>query len=96
MSEAPEPVLLFIPLMKELGMSWEEIMRTPRTVLEGILMSLMEYNVLHSMDGYTDSDVNNMAKNKPEVRSHYVRYLEKKRKYYKGAQNKKQSFKGLV
>ena len=71
-------------------MSWEEIQRTPRTILEGILMSLMEYNVLHSMDGYTDKDVGEMAKNKPEVRSHYVRYLEKKRKYYKGAKNTKQ------
>jgi len=96
MSEAPEPVLLFVPLMKELGMSWEEIQRTPRTILEGILMSLMEYNVLHSMDGYTDKDVGEMAKNKPEVRSHYVRYLEKKRKYYKGAQNTNKSFQGLI
>jgi|TARA_R100001163_G_C5066332_1_gene204739 hypothetical protein len=95
MSEAPEPVLLFIPLMKELGMSWEEIMRTPRRILEGILMSLMEYNVLHSMDGYTDSDVGEMAKKKPEIRSHYVNYLEKKRKYYKGAKEK-QSFSGLI
>ena len=96
MSEAPEPVLLFVPLMKELGMSWEEIQRTPRTILEGILMSLMEYNVLHSMDGYTDKDIGEMAKNKPEERSHYVRYLEKKRKYYKGAQNTNKSFQGLI
>ena len=30
MKEAPEPVLLYIPLMKALGLSWEEI-KTPRT-----------------------------------------------------------------
>lgn len=96
MSEAPEPVLLFIPLMKDLGMSWKEIMSTPRYVLEGLLMALIEHNHLHSMDGYTDKDISEMAKNRPEVRSTWINYLEKKRKYYKGAESKTKSFKDIV
>ena len=37
MREAPEPVLLYIPLMKELNMSWSDIKNTPRYELEGLL-----------------------------------------------------------
>jgi hypothetical protein len=33
------------------------------------------------MDGYTDKDISEIAKNKPEVRSQYARYMEKRRKY---------------
>jgi hypothetical protein len=96
MNEAPEPVLLFIPLMVEVGMSWNEIMTTPRFILEGILCSYMEYTQLHSMDGYTDSDISEMAKQKPQVRSTWIRYMEKKRKYYKGAEQKTQSFRDIL
>ena len=96
MNEAPEPVLLFIPLMVEVGMSWNEIMTTPRFILEGILCSYMEYTQLHSMDGYTDSDISEMAKQKPQVRSTWIRYMEKKRKYYKGAEHKTQSFRDIL
>ena len=95
MNEAPEPVLLFIPLMMELGMSWQELMDTPRFILEGLLMALVEYKQLHSMDGYTDKDISQMAKDRPEVRSVWIKYMEKKRKYYQEAENKHKSFKGL-
>ena len=43
MKEAPEAVLLYIPLMKDLGMDWSEIKETPRYELEGLLMALGEY-----------------------------------------------------
>ena len=95
MREAPEPVLLYIPLMKNLGLSWNEIKETPRVELEGILVAYTEYQLLHSLDGYDDNDINNMAKNKPQIRGQYARYLEKKRKYYKTVEEKK-SFKDLL
>ena len=95
MREAPEPVLLYIPLMKDLGLSWNEIKETPRKELEGILIACGEYRQLHSLDGYDDDDINNMAKNKPQIRGQYARYLEKKRKYYKVVEEKK-SFKDLM
>ena len=62
MREAPEPVLLYIPLMKDLGLSWAEIKETPRKELEGILIAYNEYQMLHSLDGYDDTDINNIAK----------------------------------
>ncbi len=94
MRESPEPVLLYIPLMKELGLSWKEIKETPRVELEGLLCALSEYQVLHSMDGYDDEDVSKMSKDKPRIRSVYAGYMEKKRKYYKGvAALKPKSFK---
>ena len=94
MKEAPEPVLLFIPLMKELNLSWEEIKTTPRVELEGLLIAFQEYSSLHSFDGYDEKDVNEMAKTKPHLRSQWVKYLETKRKYYDEVE--KPSFKGLL
>jgi len=98
MQEAIEPVYLYIPLMKELGMSWETLKHTPRWELEGLLFALSEYCVLHSMDGYTDKYVSQMAKDAPEVRSQWNAYQEKKRKYEEraGIVRKPESFKHLV
>ena len=81
MTETPRPVVLYVPLMKELGITWSEIKRMPSWELEGLQGALNEYNVLHSMDGYTDKDINDMAKNKPEVRSQWAKYKEKQAKY---------------
>jgi hypothetical protein len=81
MLESPDAVLLYIPLMKDLGMSWNEIKHTPNHELQGLLKASQEYDSLHSMDGYTDKDISEIAKNKPEVRSQYARYMEKRRKY---------------
>ena len=61
MKEAPEPVLLYIPLMKELNLSWSEIKSTPRFELEGLLLAFGEHSRLHSMDGYDSEDINDMA-----------------------------------
>ena len=98
MKEAIEPVYLYIPLMKGLGMSWETLKRTPRWELEGLLFALSEYSVLHSMDGYTDKYVSQMAKDAPEVRSQWNAYQEKKRKYEEraGIVRKPESFKNLL
>ena len=81
MLESPDAVMLYIPLMKQLGMSWKEIKETPRRELGGLLNAHQEYTVMHSMDGYNDNDVSEMSKTKPEVRSQYVKYLETRRKY---------------
>ena len=81
MLESPDAVLLYIPLMKDLGMSWNEIKHTPNHELQGLLRASQEYQSLHSMDVYTDKDISEIAKNKPEIRSQYARYMEKRRKY---------------
>ena len=98
MKEAVEPVYLYIPLMKDLGMSWETLKRTPRWELEGLLFALSEYSVLHSMDGYTDKSVSQIAKDSPEIRSQWNAYQEKKAKYDERAGIRKPppSFKDLV
>jgi len=81
MTDSPDAVLLYVPLMKETNMTWEEIKRTPRLELEGVLAACYEYKTLHSMDGYDAKDINDMAKNKPAIRSDWNRYMEKRRKY---------------
>ena len=65
MRNAPEAVCIYIPLMKDLGMSWTDIKQTSRVELEGLLSAYSEYLVLHSYDGYSDKDISEMAKNKP-------------------------------
>jgi len=39
MKESPEAVYLIIPLMKELGMRWDDIKQSPRNELEGLLFA---------------------------------------------------------
>jgi len=81
MLESPDAILIYVPLMKELGMSWNEIKHTPRYELEGLVRALYEYTSYHSMDGYDAKDVSKMAKDKPEIRQQYHNYLETRRKY---------------
>lgn len=81
MTASPDAVLLYVPLMKETNMTWEEIKQTPRHELEGLLAACHEYTLLHSMDGYDASDISEMAKNKPAVRGDWNRYMEQRRKY---------------
>ena len=81
MTASPDAVLLYVPLMKETNMTWDEIKRTPRLELEGILAACHEYSLLHSMDGYDAGDITEMAKNKPSVRGDWNRYMEQRRKY---------------
>ena len=79
MRDAPEAVCIYIPLMKDLGMSWQDIKQTSRVELEGLLSAYSEYMIIHSFDGYNEKDVSEMAKNKPEVRSQYAKYMEANR-----------------
>tara|TARA_R110000824_G_scaffold401121_2_gene610767 strand:- start:166 stop:489 length:324 start_codon:yes stop_codon:yes gene_type:complete len=81
MTNSLDAVQLYVPLMKETNMTWEEIKRTPRYELEGVLAACHEYSLLHSMDGYEAKDVNDMAKHKPSVRQDWNRYMSQKRKY---------------
>ena len=81
MTASPDAVLLYVPLMKETNMTWEEIKKTPRHELEGILAACYEYSLLHSMDGYEAKDINDMAKNRPSIRSDWNRYMAQRRKY---------------
>jgi len=81
MTESPRPVVLYVPLMKELGISWSEIKTMPSWEIEGLMGALNEYNALHSMDGYTDKEISDMAKNKPEIRGQWARYKEKQAKF---------------
>ena len=84
-----------MPLMIELGMSWNEIKHTPRFELESLVSALYTYKSYHSMDGYDDEDVSQMAKNKPKVRQQYHQYLETRREYNeKLGIKKKVSFRG--
>ena len=98
MVNIPDAVCIYIPLMKDLGMSWSEIKSTSRKVLEGILSAFSEYNKIHSFDGYTDKDVNEMAKNNPEIRSKYGTYKEANRKLEErlGRRRKVKGFKELL
>ena len=98
MRNAPDAVCIYIPLMKDLGMSWADIKRTPRVELVGLLRAYSEYLLLHSYDGYSDKDISEMAKNKPEVRSQYGQYIEANRRLKKklGQVVESKSFKGLL
>tara|TARA_R110002012_G_scaffold269293_3_gene453376 strand:- start:6818 stop:7138 length:321 start_codon:yes stop_codon:yes gene_type:complete len=81
MTNSLDAVRLYVPLMKETNITWEEIKRTPRWELEGILAACHEYNLLHSMDGYEAKDIGDLAKNKPSIRQDWGRYMAQKRKY---------------
>ena len=81
MKQAPEAIFLYIPLMKELGLSWTEIKSCTNQELEGLLYGLSQYNQFHQFDGYDDKDIAEMAKNKPQIRSDYYRYREVKDEY---------------
>ena len=81
MVQAPEAVFLYIPLMKELGLSWTEIKSLPKQELEGLLYALSQHSKYHQFDGYDEEDIGHIAKNKPQVRSDYYAYREVKDEY---------------
>ena len=97
MTETPRPVVLYVPLMKELGISWTEIKNMPAYELEGLQGALNEYNALHSMDVYTADEVGEIAKNKPQIRSSWAHYQEKRAKFDDLiGKKRKVSFDGLM
>ena len=81
MKESPEAVYLIIPLMKELGMRWADIKKSPRHELEGILLAHNIYVQMHQFDGYTSEDIREQAKSRPQIRSDYNTYLNLNAKY---------------
>ena len=81
MKESPEAVYLIIPLMKELGMRWDDIKKSPRHELEGLLFAFGAYNEMHAYDGYTSEDISEHAKQRPAIRGDYAKYLEINAKY---------------
>ncbi len=81
MIAAPEAIFLYIPLMKELGLSWTEIKTSTKRELEGLLYGLSQYTKYHQFDGYDEKDIGEMAKRKPQVRSDYYKYVELKADY---------------
>ena len=81
MIAAPEAIFLYIPLMKELGMNWSEIKASTKQELEGLLYGLSQYNKYHQFDGYDDKDISHLAKDKPQIRSDYYKYVELKAEY---------------
>jgi len=98
MLKSPDAVLLYIPLIKGLGMRWEDIKSTPRHELVTLLGAYQEHERFHSMDGYTDADISEMAKTKPEIRSQYADYLQTRRKFNDmlGGKREKPTFRGLI
>lgn len=76
--------------MKDLGMSWSEIKNTPRYEIMGLIGALRQYEALHAFDGYSDKDIADMAKDRPDVRSSYREYKELREKYI-SASGKKRS-----
>ena len=72
---------VIIQCIKYLGMSWSDVKTTPRTELVGLLTACSNYNVLHSFDGYSDSDISELAKNNPSIRSDYARYRQMNSEY---------------
>ena len=58
--------------MKELNMSWAEIKSTPNVELQGILKAYQNYSIIHAFDGYSEKDVNTMAKENPSVRTQFA------------------------
>lgn len=76
MITSPDAVYIIIPAMKELGMSWKEIKQIPRQEVVALVGAYNIYTSMHSYDGYNADDIKHMAKDKPEIRSQYNKYLE--------------------
>ena len=98
MKESPEAVYLIIPAMKELGMSWSEIKKTRRDELEGLLIAYGIYRQMHQYDGYSSESINEHAKQNPQIRSDYNKYLEINARYQEkvGRRRRATSFKDIL
>ena len=94
MRTSPDAVYVIIPCMKELGMSWSEVKTTPRDELVGLLTAHSNYSLIHAFDGYSSSEIKEMAKTNPSVRSDYSRSIAMKERYERRA-GKKQAHKGF-
>ena len=79
-------------------MSWSEIKATPMIELQGLLKAFENYGVYHAFDGYSNKDIETMAKDKPEVRKNYAKSQRMKNKYdlILGRGKRIQSFRELL
>lgn len=80
-------------------MSWLEIKSTPNVELQGLLQALRNYTNIHAFDGYDEKDINNMAKEKPDVRRQYNNSMQLKERYEEKAGVKKErvkTFSGIL
>ena len=84
--------------MKELGMSWKEIKQIPRQEVVALVGAYNIYTSMHSYDGYNADDIKHMAKDKPEIRTQYIKYMQCRRKYEEmlGGKGQKPTFKGII
>ena len=84
--------------MKELNLSWAEVKSLPRVELEGLLYGLSQYSRMHQFDSMDEKDISEIAKNKPEIRSDYYKYLDLKRTYEERMGMRKQikKFEGII
>lgn len=98
MRDSPEAVYLYIPLMKELNMSWKEIKKTPKIELEGIIHAYSTYSRIHAFDGYSSDDIGQLAKDKPQIRSDYAKSMETRARLEEKAGRKRTvgSFEDLI
>lgn len=62
-------------------MSWFEIKSIPMIELQGLVKAFSVYNTLHAFDGYSEKEVGQMSKDRPEVRTQYNECLKLKEKY---------------
>ena len=83
--------------MKDLGLSWTEVKSLPKMELEGLLYGLSQYSRMHQFDGYDEKDISEMAKNKPQIRSDYYKYVELRDEYDEkmGKKRPEKSFEGV-
>lgn len=85
---------MYIPLMKDLHISWEEIKNTPRVELDALLKGLNNFNILHAFDGYSSDDVSEMAKKNPSIRGEYSKTQQMQAKF--GRKRKPTSFSEII
>ena len=75
MRDDPDTVCLYIPLMKDLNMSWHAIKKCSRSELNGLLQAYNTHETMHAFDGYTSESISNLAKQDPSIRSKYNRSM---------------------
>lgn len=78
MKEDPEVVNLYIPLMKDLNMSYGDIQSLSRQELNGLLLALNTYSTLHAFDGMTSESIGEMAKNDSSIHGKFAKSQELK------------------
>ena len=76
MKEDPDTVCLYIPLMKDLNMSWHDIQLCSRAELNGLLSAYSTYETMHAFDGYTSETVGELAKNDSSIHGKFARSQE--------------------